>query len=261
MLAVESLNPDQKERGVVACSGGNFALAVSYVANQLGVPATVVMPSSASLVRQEGCKKLGAQVFLESDIGKVFDTAQLISKNEGKEFLHPFEGRDMTLGAASMAYEYLNEFPQLDVLVAAIGGGGMASGVSLAAKLINPSIKVYGVEPRGANTMHLSFESGKPEKIDRVDTIADSLGSPRSEPFSLSLCQNYLDRLVYVEESEMIEAMRILFHHHSFAVEPACAAGLGSLLGSLKVEVREKKVGLFLCGSNIDFSRFQNLTS
>ena len=260
LLAMLDLDQESKERGVVACSGGNFAIAVAYVSKKLRIDATVVMPKTASPIRQKTCRDFGANVVLADRIEDVFHEAQKIANHQGRTFLHPFEGKAMTLGAATMAYEFFHQSPGLEVVIAAIGGGGMASGVALAFKLLNPNIRVIGVEPRGANSMHLSFASGKTEKLKQVDTIADSLGSPLTEPYSFRLCHQYLDELVYVEESEMKETMKSLFYDYGLVVEPACAAGLASAHAALKQKLQHKKVGLFFCGSNIDLDRFRELT-
>jgi threonine dehydratase len=160
------------------------------------------------------------------------------------------------LGTATIGLEICEDVPDLDALLVPIGGGGLCSGLAAAAKLMRPAATVYGVEPQGADTMHRSFASGTPQRIDAVRTIADSLGAPFSLPYSFSLCRKYVDQLVLVSDEQLKSAMRFMFHEMKIAVEAACAATTAALLGPLASSLSGRKVVIVLCGSNIDWHSF-----
>jgi threonine dehydratase len=137
-----------------------------------------------------------------------------------------------------------------------IGGGGLAAGISSAVKQLKPDCLVFGVEPEGADSMHRSFASGKPEAIDKVRTIADSLGAPHAAPYSFALCRRFIDELVKIDDDAMRRAMALLFREMKLAVEPAGAAATAALTGSLRARLQGKRVGAIVCGSNIDPESF-----
>ena len=144
-------------------------------------------------------------------------------------------------------------------MVVPIGGGGLCAGVSRAVKLMQPGCEVFGVEPEGADTMHRSFAAGKPVAIDKVRTIADSLGSPRAEPYSFALCKEHVDGLAMVSDDDLRAAMRLLFAEAKLAVEPAGAASTAALVGPLRERLEGKRVALIVCGTNIDPGTFSAL--
>jgi threonine dehydratase len=165
----------------------------------------------------------------------------------------------MTLGAATVGAEIMADTPDLEALIVPIGGGGLISGVALAAKLINPGIRVFGVEPHGANSMARSFTAGSPQRLAKVDTIADSLGSPLAMPYSYGLAKANVERIVEVSDDALRASMALLFDGLKIAAEPACAASTAALIGPLKDELRGKRVAIIACGSNIGRSRFHEL--
>jgi threonine dehydratase len=175
--------------------------------------------------------------------------------------MHPFEGPLIALGTGSLALEFLTQVPDLEVLVVAIGGGGLAAGFSAAAKQINPALKVYGVEPFGADSMFQSFKADRPVAIEKVATIADSLGAPNAEPYSYSLCRAYIDDIVRVTDDELCAGIYQLFVDQKLAVEPAGAAALAAINGPLRERVLGKKVGVVVCGANIDADNFCRFVS
>ena len=178
LLAIDALSDDERAAGVTAVSAGNHALAVSWGAKSAGLSAKVVMPDTADPIRVEGCKALGAEVVLASNVGEAFAEAQRLVDEEGRTMLHPFESPYMMLGAATCGFELANAFEQLDIAIIPVGGGGLISGMSSAIKLVHPDCKIYGVEPFGADSMFQSFEKGEAVHLDGVNTIADSLGAP-----------------------------------------------------------------------------------
>ena len=251
MLAMQNLDDDARARGVTAVSAGNHAMAVSYAARAMGSHAKVVMPTNANPARVAASKAMGAEVEQLDDIEAAFARVEEIERTEGRKFLHPFEGEDMALGSATLGMEFLRQTGQLDVLFVPIGGGGLAAGLACAVKQLQPQCKVIGVEPSGADSMHKSFASGEPQRIDRVGTIADSLGAPMAMPYSFALCQRYLDELVMVDDDELCRALWLLFTDAKLAVEPAGAATTAAML-QMRDQLAGKRVGLIVCGANID---------
>jgi threonine dehydratase len=252
------LSSEGLARGVTAVSAGNHAMAVAYAAATLGTTAKVVMPRSASSMRVEKCRAYGAEVVLVDDVHAAFREVKRIEAEEGRTFVHPFEGPQTALGTATVGLELMEQTGgELDAVVVPIGGGGLCAGVAAAVKLHTAGdVAVYGVEPEGADTMHRSFKVGSPQAIDEVRTIADSLGAPHAAPYSFRLCRRYVDELVMIDDDQIRRAMYLLFHSAKLAVEPAGAAATAALLGPLGERLRGKRVGLVVCGANIDGPTF-----
>jgi threonine dehydratase len=250
------LTPAALARGVTAVSAGNHALAVAYAAKALSTTAKVVMPRSANPFRVAGCRELGAAVELVDDVHGAFERVHEIERDEGRSFVHPFEGPLTALGTATLGLELVEALPDLDAVIIPIGGGGLAAGVATAVKLASPRTRTFGVEPEGADSMHRSFAAGAPQAIDAVRTIADSLGAPHAAPYSFGLCRRYLDELVKVDDDALRGAMRLLLTSAKLAVEPAGAAATAALFGPLRERLRGKRVGLIVCGANIDAATF-----
>jgi threonine dehydratase len=243
-------------RGVTAVSAGNHAMAVAYAARVTGTTAKVVMPRTANPFRVQGCRDLGAQVELVDDVHAAFARVKEIEETEGRSFVHPFEGPKTALGTGTLGLELVEQVPDLDAVIVPIGGGGLCAGVAAAVKLARPACQVFGVEPEGADTMHRSFAAGSPQAIDAVTTIADSLGAPHAAPYSFGLCRRYVDELVGVDDDALRSAMLLLFVSAKLAVEPAGAAATAALVGPLRHRLRGKRVGLIVCGANIDPAGF-----
>ena len=261
LLVMMALDPEQRRVGVTAVSAGNHAIAVAYAAQVLGTRAKVVMPKSANPARVATCRSYGAEVVQVDDVHQAFDEVRRIESGEGRAFVHPFEGPLTALGTATVGLELMEQAPELDAVIVPIGGGGLCAGVSAAVGQLRPECRVYGVEPEGADTMHRSFAAGEPRSIDRVRTIADSLGAPHAAPYSFGLCRRFVHRLVKVRDPELRRAMGLLFRDAKLAVEPAGAAATAALLGPLRDELRGARVGLIVCGSNIDLRTFAEQAS
>jgi threonine dehydratase len=261
LINVMRLNREALARGVTAVSAGNHAIATAFAARAMGSTAKVVMLSTASAVRREKCLAFGAEVVLCDEVHRAFDLAREIAEEEGRSLIHPFEGEGVALGTGTAGLEFARQAPDLDAVIIPVGGGGLCGGISCAMKQALPGIEVYGVEPEGADSMSRSFKSGKTEKIDQVRTIADSLGAPHTEPYSMALCRNFVDDLVLISDDQMIAAMRRLFYGAKLAVEPAGAAATAALIGPLKERLAGKKVGIVVCGSNISTADFCRLIS
>lgn len=247
-----SLTPDALQRGVTAVSAGNHAIAVGYAAAILGTTAKVVMPRTANPGRVAKCRAYGAQVELVEDVHVAFERVHQIEAEEGRTFVHPFEGPLTALGTATVGLEFMRQVPDLEAVIVPIGGGGLCAGIASAVKLLNPACLVFGVEPEGADSMHRSFASGQPEAIPKVATIADSLGAPMAAPYSFGLCRQNVDDLALVSDDQLCQAMTLLFHGVRLVVEPASAAPLAALRGPLHQRLQGKRIGLIISGANID---------
>lgn len=252
------LDTAQLASGVTAVSAGNHAIATAYAAQAVGTTAKVVMLGSANPYRVQACRSYGAEVVIVDDVHAAFDRVEKIEREEGRFFVHPFEGPAVATGTGTVGLEICEQLDAFDALIVPIGGGGLMGGISNAVKKLRPDIEIIGVEPQGANSMHLSFEAGEPRSIDKVRTIADSLGAPFAMPYSFELCRRNVDRLVEVNDLELRKTMGFLFQRMKFAVEPACAASTAALLGPLRNDLAGKRVVLVYCGSNIDWSTFSS---
>jgi threonine dehydratase len=211
-------------------------------------------------VRLARCRAYGAEVVLAADVHAAFTEVERIATEEGRTQIHPFEGPRTALGTATVGREWLRQTGRLDAVIIPIGGGGLAAGASCAIKRMAPETFVLGVEPEGADTMRRSLAAGSPQGIARVTTIADSLGAPFALPYSFGLCRRYLDDLVLITDDQMRAAMRLLYDELKLACEPAGAAATAALLGPLRERLAGKRVGVLVCGSNIDLARLSELT-
>jgi threonine dehydratase len=252
-----ALTDSERGAGVTCVSGGNHAVAVAYAAQRMDVGAKVIVVKTASPARIELCRRFGAEVVLTDNLVEAFDTVRRIEAEEGRVFIHPFNGYRTVLGTATLGYEWTSQAPDLDAVIVPIGGGGLAAGVSTAMRLANPSIHVYGVEPEGAAAMSQSFAANHTIKLDRMHSIADSLMAPHTEQYSYELCRRHIDEIVTVSDDALRHGMRLLFSEMKLAVEPACAAATAALLGPLRERLQGKRVGVLLCGTNTDAATFE----
>ncbi|SEW02746.1 threonine dehydratase [Cognatiyoonia koreensis] len=258
-LGIAGLTDGQRAAGVIAASGGNHAMAVAWAAAEAGVQATIAMPKATDPLRIDGTRALGAEVVLADDMPAAFAVMEK-GADAGKTLMHPFEAAHMTLGAATLGAEYVAQAPDLDTFVIPVGGGGMISGMASAIRQLRKDALIIGVEPVGADSMSRSLAAGAPVTLERIDTIADSLGAPKALPYSFGVTAANVDRMVQISDDAMRKAMRILFTKLSLVAEPACAASLAAIMGPLRDDLRGRKVGIIACGSNISLARFQELT-
>ncbi|PXW67768.1 threonine dehydratase [Loktanella sp. PT4BL] len=258
LLGMRNLDAAQRAAGVVAASGGNHALAVSWAAQAAGVDALIAMPKATDPARIAGCQALGATVTLHDDMAAAF-AAMNAAAEEGRTLMHPYEADHMILGAATCGHEYAVQAPQIDTFVVPVGGGGMISGMACAIKQMNPAATVIGVEPFGADSMSQSLAAGQPVQLDRVATIADSLGAPLALPLTYGVSRAYVDRIVKIEDHDMLAAMDVYQNILRITAEPACAASLAAIMGSLKAELAGRRIGIIACGSNISLGRYAEL--
>ena len=256
LLNALALPDDQKHRGVTAVSAGNHAIAVAFAARSVGTTAKVVMPKTANPARVATCRAYGAEVVLADDVYAAFAEVERIKQSEGRTFIHPFEGPLTVLGTATVGLELCMQAEDLDAVIVPIGGGGLIAGIACAVKQMQPRCAVYGVEPEGADSMRRSFEAGSPQKLERIDTIADSLAAPYALPCSFEVARRFVDGIVTLPDEAMQRAMGLLFADMKLAVEPAGAAATAALCGPLRERLDGKRVGVIVCGTNIDPATF-----
>jgi threonine dehydratase len=247
-----ALDEAQRSAGVTCVSGGNHAVAVAYAAMRLGTSAKVVVFRSANPARIALCRQYGAEMVMAENATEAFEIVRRIEAEEGRYFVHPYNGYRTVLGTSTLGYEWATQTPDLDAVIVPIGGGGLAAGVSTALRLANPRIHVFGVEPDGSDAMGKSFAANHTVKLGHMHSIADSLMAPHTEQYSYELCRRHIDRLVTVTDNQLRSAMLTLFTQLKLAVEPACAAATAALLGPLRETLQGKRVGVLLCGTNID---------
>ncbi len=261
LLNMMNLSDEELKRGVTAVSAGNHAIAVAYAAKTVGTSAKVVMPKSANPSRVERCKSYGAEVILVDNVHQAFEKVKEIEQKEGRSFIHPFEGPLTALGTATVGFELCEQVDKLDAVIVPIGGGGLIAGIASAIKQVQPDCKVFGVEPEGADSMSKSFKAGKPQEIEKVDTIADSLGAPHAAPYSFGLAKKFVDEIVKVSDKQLADTMELLFLEMKLALEPAGASATAALRYPLHDRLKGKKVAVIVCGSNIDLQTFyDNIT-
>lgn len=260
-LGIDWLTAEQRRRGVAGFSGGNFALALAWAARQQNVPAKVVMAKTADPMRIDGCRDLGAEVVLVDGIAAALPMLERIESEEGRKILHPFDDLNMAYGAATCGAEMVEDMPPLDMVVLPVGGGGLIAGMATAIKQMSPETVVIGVEPDGADSLGRSFDTGKPETLEAVNTIADSLGAPQAMAASMALALAHVDEMITIPDSLMADMMLLMRQTLNLVAEPACTASLGATLGPLRDRVAGKRVGVLACGSNIGWDRFNRYTS
>lgn len=256
LAVLQSLSDRQRELGVTAVSAGNHAIATAFAARVTGSSAKIVMISTANRARIDACRGYGAELVMVDDVHDAFAVAEKIQQDEGRFFVHPFEGPAVATGTGTLGLEICEQCPSFDAVIVPIGGGGLIAGIANAVRQARPAAHVVGVEPEGADSMHRSFEAGTPMPIDGVRTIADSLGAPFAMPYSFALCRDNVDQLVLVNDESLRQTMGLLFDRMHIAVEPACAASTAALLGPLRETLSGKTVVLVFCGSNIDWQTF-----
>jgi threonine dehydratase len=256
LATLYALTNKELEKGVTAVSAGNHAIATAFAAQAVGTTAKVVMIHTANPSRVAACESYGAEVVMADDVHQAFKVAQKIRDEEGRYFVHPFEGRSVALGTGTVGLEICEQIEKIDALIIPVGGGGLVGGISNAVKQLCPDVEIIGVEPEGADSMHRSFASGEPESIAKVTTIADSLGAPFAMPYSFELTRRNVDRLAMIDDQQIRNTMGFLFQSMNIVVEPACAATTAALLGPLRDSLQGKRVVLLMCGSNIDWDTF-----
>lgn len=245
------LDQGQRARGITAVSAGNHAIAAAFAAQAVGTSAKVVVMPTTHPARLAAVRGYGAEVIVATDGANAFATVDDLVASEGRTFVHPFGSPATVLGTATLGLEFVEQVQDLDAVLIAVGGGGLASGAATAIKLVKPDCLVFGIEPEGADVMRRSFDQGAPARMDKTATIADSLAPPMTVELPFELCRRHLDDLVTVSDDALCRGLALLFRDAKLAVEPAAAAPIAALLGPLRARLRGRRVGLVVCGANI----------
>ena len=248
---ISTLTDEERAKGLVTASAGNHAQGVAYAAKAYGCKAVIVMPTTTPLMKVDRTKSYGAEVVLHGD---VYDEsaayAAKLAEEKGYTFIHPFDDPAVATGQGTIAMEIIKELPLVDYILVPIGGGGLATGVSTLAKLLNPKIKVIGVEPAGAACLKASLKKGKPVTLDKVSTIADGTAVKTPGQNIFSYLQQGLDDVITVEDDELVVAFLDMVENHKLIVENS---GLLSVAALKHLDVKGKKIGSILSGGNMDF--------
>ena len=247
---IHTLTEEEKSKGLITASAGNHAQGVAYAAKLAGVKATVVMPTTTPLMKVNRTKSYGADVVLEGDVfDEACDHAYKLADEFGYTFVHPFDDLDVATGQGTIAMEIIKELPTVDYILVPIGGGGLCTGVSTLAKLLNPKIKVIGVEPAGANCMQASLKEGKVVGLPQVNTIADGTAVKRPGEKLFPYIQENVDGIITIEDSELIVAFLDMVENHKMIVENS---GLLTVAALKHLNVQKKKIVSILIGGNMD---------
>lgn len=254
---LRSLDTKEKEKGVVCSSAGNHAQGVAYASSLLNIKSTIVMPLSTPLLKVQSTKDLGGIVVLYGNVyDDAYNEAKRIEEEQEALFIHPFNDMDIIYGQGTVGLEILEDLNDVDIIVCPIGGGGLISGISLAAKSINPNIKVIGVQSEGANAMERSYKEGNIIHLKSVDTIADGIAVKNPGTITYGIIREYVDNIVTVSDSDIVESFFLLSEKHKLLAEPA---GVVSLAALAKLGVKGKKVVSVISGGNIDMVTISDL--
>jgi threonine dehydratase len=254
MNAVLSLTKEEQKKGITTHSSGNHAQAIALAAKTVGTKAYIVMPSNAPIIKKNGVKALDGEIIeCEPTLEARESTVQQVVNRTGATFVHPFNNYDVIAGQATATIELIAEVPNLEVIMAPVGGGGLLSGTALAAHYLLPDAEVIAGEPEGAADAILSFKSGKIEKAPYIKTIADGLLTNLGDK-TLEIIRMYVKDIIVVGEDEIIAAMRLIWERLKIVIEPSCAVPLAALLKQ-KERFAGKKVGIILTGGNVDLGK------
>ena len=247
---ISTLSAEERAKGLITASAGNHAQGVAYAAQVYGVKAVIVMPTTTPLIKVERTKGYGAEVVL---YGNVYDEACAyayeLAEKEGYTFIHPFDDPAVATGQGTIAMEIVKELPLVDYILAPVGGGGLATGVSTLAKLLNPNIRVIGVEPAGANCLQTSIREGKVTTLEQINTIADGTAVKTPGERIFPYLQENLDDIITVEDDELIVAFLDMVENHKMIVENS---GLLTVAALKHMDVSGKKIVSILSGGNMD---------
>ncbi|MGL6199521.1 MAG: threonine ammonia-lyase [Lachnospiraceae bacterium] len=247
---ISTLSQEERERGLITASAGNHAQGVAYAAKAYGCKATIVMPTITPLIKVNRTKSYGAKVVLYGDVyDDAYQKACELAEEQGLTFVHPFNDLDVATGQGSIAMEIIKELPTVDYILAPVGGGGLITGVATLAKMLNPSIKVVGVEPAEAASMKAALEAGKVVELESANTIADGTAVKTVGELNLPYVQKYVDDMIRVEDDELIGAFLDMVENHKIVVENS---GLLSVAGLKQLDLRGKKAVCILSGGNMD---------
>ncbi|HLE07916.1 MAG TPA: threonine ammonia-lyase [archaeon] len=256
---ISSLTKEERNRGVIAASAGNHAQGVALSAKKLGIKSVIVMPEHTPLNKVNATKNYGAEVILYgNNYDEAYEKAREIEKERKLIFVHPFDDSLVIAGQGTISLELLEDIPDIDAIVVPIGGGGLISGIAIAAKSIKPKIKIIGVEAEGADAMKRSFYSGSLKKLKAVSTIADGIAVKKPGELTFSIIKKYVDKIVTVSDEEISASILSFLERSKLLGEPAGCAGLAAAMYG-KLGLAGKKVAVIVSGGNVDINLIWNL--
>ena len=246
------LSPEEKAKGVIACSAGNHAQGVALAAQKNGIKSIICLPDNAPISKIEATKSYGADICLvEGVYDDAYKKALSLRDEFGYTFIHPFDDEDVIAGQGTIALEIEDQLPGLDAVIVPIGGGGLISGIAYTIKAINPNVKVYGVQAQGAPSMRNSVRDHEIEELASVSTIADGIAVKKPGNLTYEICSKYVDEIVTVNDDEISAAILALMEQHKLVTEGAGAVAVAAAMFN-KVDITGKKVVCLLSGGNID---------
>ena len=247
---ISTMSEEERMRGLITASAGNHAQGVAYAAKAYGVPATIVMPTTTPLIKVERTRAYGAQIVLHGDVyDDACEKALQLAEEEGYTFIHPFDDLTVATGQGTIAMEIVKELPLVDCILVPVGGGGLAAGISTLTKLLNPKIRVIGVEPAGANCLQVSLEKGEVTTLPSVSTIADGTAVKRPGEKIFPYLKENLDDIITVEDDELVVAFLDMVENHKMIVENS---GLLTVAALKHLDMKGKKIVSVLSGGNMD---------
>jgi threonine dehydratase len=247
---ISTLSPEEREKGLITASAGNHAQGVAYAAKKYGVHASIVMPTTTPLMKVNRTKSYGAEVILKGDVyDEACEYAYQLADEKGYTFIHPFDDLAVATGQGTIAMEIFKELPLVDIILVPIGGGGLATGVSTLAKLLNPKIKVIGVEPAGANCMQESLRAGEVVTLPTVNTIADGTAVKTPGKNIFPYIKENIDDIITVPDEELVVSFLDIVENHKMVVENS---GLLTVAALRHLDVKNKKIVSILSGGNMD---------
>ena len=246
------LSAEEKAKGVIACSAGNHAQGVALAAQKNGIKAVICLPDGAPISKVEATKSYGVEVCLvEGVYDDAYQKALQLAEEKGYTFVHPFNDEDVIAGQGTIALELADQIPDMDAVIVPVGGGGLISGIAYTIKTLNPRVKVYGVEAKGAPSMKNSIEHGEMEELSSVSTIADGIAVKKPGDLTYEICSKYVDEIVTVSDDEISAAILALMEQHKLVTEGAGAVAVAAAMFG-KIDLKGKKAVCLLSGGNID---------
>ncbi|MCY6369234.1 threonine ammonia-lyase [Clostridium ganghwense] len=247
---ISKLSEEEMKRGVIASSAGNHAQGVAYAAQKLGIKATIVMPRTTPLIKVAATKNYRANVVLHGDCyDEAYTKAKELQEENNYVFVHPFDDLDVIAGQGTIAIEILKDLKDTDCIIVPIGGGGLISGIAIAAKSINPKVKIIGVEPEGAKAMKKSLEKNSVVNLDTVKTIAEGVAVKKPGDITFQIIKNYVDEIITVSDFDIMEAFLVVLEKQKLIAETSGALSLAALK---KLNDKNKKIVCVVSGGNID---------
>lgn len=257
--AIMNLTPDQRARGVITLSAGNHGQGLAYAAQLFGVRCVVFMPETAVPTKVAAVRGYGAEAQFAPSMETVFAAMEAYRTENGLHYVHPFGDPDIIAGQGTVGLEIVEDSPEVETITVCVGGGGLLAGIAVAAKSMNPAIRVIGVEPEGAPAVTRSLQAGYPVTIEKITTIADGLSAPFAAPTSQRLIERYVDDVVLVTDDEILHALRLILERTKLLVEPAGAAATAALLTGKAGATSGSRAIATLSGGNIDFEKLKSL--